>query len=145
MQDELERELERVKDKLARGQRKSSKGTGSLELLPVPENNISPHSLAGSRSSGGMLPGLGLSKAPSATASATSGDADAEDVCEICEQPGHDIFTCAALHGNSGPGERTSVLSTGSGTGAGAQELFCVDCESYGHAAADCPHSMDVF
>lgn len=52
-----------------------------------------------------------------------------EGVCEICERPGHDIFGC-------------DVLNKGADTRA---ELFCEDCESHGHIASDCPHSLDVF
>jgi CAP-Gly domain-containing linker protein 1 len=59
------------------------------------------------------------------------------DVCEICEQPGHDIFTCDLLRGSAAP--------TAGGRDAPPSELYCEDCENYGHVAVDCPHSMDVF
>ncbi|KAH9176435.1 hypothetical protein EDB89DRAFT_2112828 [Lactarius sanguifluus] len=59
------------------------------------------------------------------------------DVCEICEQPGHDIFTCDLLRGSAAPAP--------GGKDAVPSELFCEDCENYGHVAVDCPHSMDVF
>ncbi|KAJ7132877.1 hypothetical protein C8R43DRAFT_1023761 [Mycena crocata] len=104
-EDELEQELERTKDKLAR-QRKSSKG--STEVMDTRR------------------------RAASVTSSEMS---DTEGVCEICEKPGHDIFSCSLLGAGSpvdGP------------TSSGA-ELFCEDCESHGHVAADCPHSLDVF
>ena len=52
-------------------------------------------------------------------------------VCEICERPGHDIFSCSMLRDDAGMNSRTSI--------------FCEDCESPGHVAADCPHSLDVF
>ncbi len=61
----------------------------------------------------------------------------AGDVCEICEQPGHDIFTCDLLRGGAAP--------AAGGKDAPPSELYCEDCEHYGHVAADCPHSMDVF
>ena len=61
----------------------------------------------------------------------------AGDVCEICEQPGHDIFTCDLLRGGAAP-------ATG-GKDVPPSELYCEDCENYGHVAVDCPHSMDVF
>lgn len=61
----------------------------------------------------------------------------AGDVCEICEQPGHDIFTCDLLRGGAAP--------TAGGKDSPPSELYCEDCENYGHVAADCPHSMDVF
>lgn len=59
------------------------------------------------------------------------------DVCEICEQPGHDIFTCDLLRGDAAP--------MAGGKDVPPSELYCEDCENYGHVAADCPHSMDVF
>lgn len=59
----------------------------------------------------------------------------ATDVCEICERPGHDIFNCNLLK------EEVRVPSTGIDT----KKLFCQDCDSTGHATADCPHSLDVF
>lgn len=61
----------------------------------------------------------------------------AGDVCEICEQPGHDIFTCDLLRGGAAP--------AAGGKDAPPSELYCEDCENYGHVAVDCPHSMDVF
>lgn len=57
----------------------------------------------------------------------------AEAVCEICERPGHDIFNCDVLN----KGGTTAVVA--------GPELFCEDCESHGHVAEDCPHSLDVF
>lgn len=55
-------------------------------------------------------------------------------VCEICERPGHDIFSCNLL--------KAEVPNTKSGQ---LLDLFCADCESHGHAAQDCPHSLEVF
>ena len=63
--------------------------------------------------------------------------APTEAVCEICEQPGHDIFTCHLLKDEGGAAPAASR--------AGGDELWCDDCESHGHVAADCPHSLDVF
>lgn len=64
--------------------------------------------------------------------------------CEICEQPGHDIFSCPLLKDGS------SGVSSGEQKGAGAgapieTDLFCEDCEERGHLAANCPYSSDVF
>ncbi|KAJ7045398.1 hypothetical protein C8F04DRAFT_1388040 [Mycena alexandri] len=102
-EDELEEELERTKDKLAR-QRKSSKGSSE-----VSDTRRRPGSIASSEIS------------------------DTEGVCEICEKPGHDIFSCSLLAAGA-PDDAPS-----------SAELFCEDCESHGHVAADCPHSLDVF
>ncbi|KAJ6586802.1 hypothetical protein DFH09DRAFT_1141573 [Mycena vulgaris] len=104
-EDELEQELERTKDKLAR-QRKSSKG--SSEVVDTRRR---------------------------ADSMATSDVSDNEGVCEICEKPGHDIFSCSLLGAGA---------SSDGGTSSGA-ELFCEDCESHGHIATNCPHSLDVF
>ncbi|KAF8894885.1 hypothetical protein CPB84DRAFT_1837197 [Gymnopilus junonius] len=94
-QDELEQEIERLKDKLSR-QKKTSK--------PGNENVDSRHR-------------TDLEKS--------------EEVCEICERPGHDIFNCSLLKDDT--------------VRAGKDLVVCEDCESPGHVAADCPHSSDVF
>lgn len=113
-EDELEQELERTKEKLAR-QRKSSKGSAEV----VAERRR-PASVASSENS------------------------EQELVCEICERPGHDIFSCSLLQdGSSSPTDKREGARV-RGPPAGA-ELFCEDCESHGHLAAECPHSLDVF
>ncbi|KAJ7647445.1 hypothetical protein FB45DRAFT_893476 [Roridomyces roridus] len=103
-EDELEQELERAKDKLAR-QRKSSKGSNEVNDI-----RRRPASVASSQAS------------------------DSEGVCEICEQPGHDIFSCSLLSAGPAP------VDSGQ-----AKELYCEDCESRQHNTTDCPHSLDVF
>ncbi|KAI9437750.1 hypothetical protein H4582DRAFT_1957334 [Lactarius indigo] len=109
--DELEQEIEQLKEKLARSEKKSSKRANQAMSL------LSADSLDSlSDANQGTLTG---------------------DVCEICEQPGHDIFTCDLLRGSAAPAP--------GGKDAAPSELFCEDCENYGHVAADCPHSMDVF
>ncbi|KAG2351781.1 hypothetical protein BDR07DRAFT_1210480, partial [Suillus spraguei] len=65
-----------------------------------------------------------------------------EDVCEICERPGHDIFTCDLLRDDMPPSRDQNAVKKMNGD---SSDLFCVDCEGYGHLAADCPHSLDVF
>ena len=59
-------------------------------------------------------------------------------VCEICERPGHDIFNCDVLN-------KETPASLLHGKSKPSPDLFCEDCESHGHVAADCPHSLDVF
>ncbi|KAG7445442.1 uncharacterized protein BT62DRAFT_195052 [Guyanagaster necrorhizus] len=66
---------------------------------------------------------------------------DASVVCEICERPGHDIFSCDLLKGDA----PAPINGTGGSMNGGNKSLFCEDCESYGHLPVDCPHSMDVF
>ncbi|KAH9957889.1 hypothetical protein BC827DRAFT_1137068 [Russula dissimulans] len=110
-EDELEQEIEQLKEKLARVEKKSSRRGNQATGL----------------ASGDSFDSL------SDTNQATL----AGDVCEICEQPGHDIFTCDLLRGGA--------ASTAGGKDAPPSELYCEDCENYGHVAVDCPHSMDVF
>lgn len=111
-EDELEQEIEQLKEKLARIEKKTSK-RGNQATSLVSANSFD--SLAD-----------------------VSQGALAGDVCEICEQPGHDIFTCDLLRGGAAP-------TAGGGKDAPPSELYCEDCENYGHVAVDCPHSMDVF
>ncbi|KAG1839264.1 hypothetical protein F4604DRAFT_1885313 [Suillus subluteus] len=63
-------------------------------------------------------------------------------VCEICERPGHDIFTCDLLRDDTTPSRDQNAVKK---TNGDSSDLFCVDCEGHGHVAADCPHSLDVF
>ncbi|KAI8993927.1 hypothetical protein BD414DRAFT_457184 [Trametes punicea] len=117
-EDELEREIERLKDKLARSQKKSSK-------TDLPEDPMRrPASSASNLSST-----LGQS---------------GEEVCEICERPGHDIFTCDLLKEGAAPPRMSTRMSTTS-TQDDLSEVICEDCEERGHTSANCPHSLDVF
>ncbi|KAF7321415.1 hypothetical protein MKEN_00662000 [Mycena kentingensis (nom. inval.)] len=109
-EDELEQELERTKQKLAK-QRKSSKGSTE----PQPSTRKRSASVASETSDNG------------------------EPVCEICEQRGHEIFSCPLLSADSPKDAR------GPSAAGDPQELFCTDCEAHGHLADACPHSMDVF
>ena len=70
-----------------------------------------------------------------------SGD---EDVCEICERPGHDIFSCDLLK-DERPPSQDGHSSNNFLKKRPMDDLFCEDCEEHGHTAANCPHSMDVF
>ncbi|KAH9858881.1 hypothetical protein C2E23DRAFT_24393 [Lenzites betulinus] len=117
-EDELEREVERLKDKLSRQQRKSSKTDLPEDPMRRPASSAS-------------------------TLSSNLGQAG-EEVCEICERPGHDIFTCDLLKEDAAPPPMSSRLSTAS-TQDDMSEVVCEDCEERGHTAANCPHSLDVF
>ncbi|KAI0278516.1 hypothetical protein BGY98DRAFT_1096749 [Russula aff. rugulosa BPL654] len=110
-EDELEQEIEQLKEKLARIEKKTSKR-------------------------GNQATGLVSANSFDSLADVNQGVV-AGDVCEICEQPGHDIFTCDLLRGGAAP--------AAGGKDAPPSELYCEDCENYGHVAVDCPHSMDVF
>ncbi|KAH0827787.1 hypothetical protein J3R83DRAFT_3405 [Lanmaoa asiatica] len=114
--DELEQEVERLQEKLSRSKKSSKNGMEPADL--------------------------GQRRASSASTVMSSDDdlrsASREDVCEICERPGHDIFTCDLLKEDA-PASLARI-KLGSNL-----ELYCVDCEGYGHVASDCPHSLDVF
>ncbi|TCD63032.1 hypothetical protein EIP91_006068 [Steccherinum ochraceum] len=116
-EDELEREVERLQDKLARNQKKSSKTSSGL-----PDDSD-----------------RGSIKSVQRPASVQSDTIVSGEVCEICERPGHDIFNCDLLKN-----EGSSEAGGGSNSKA-SEELFCEDCEERGHTAAACPHSLDVF
>lgn len=113
-EDELEAEIDRLKEKLARSQKKLSKND-------LPEDPVRPASSA-------------------STLSSTVGHAG-EEVCEICERPGHDIFTCDLLKEGAPP---PSAITSSSRL-HDDEELICEDCEERGHTASNCPHSLDVF
>ncbi|GJJ06534.1 hypothetical protein Clacol_000726 [Clathrus columnatus] len=133
-EDELERELERYKDKLERAsQRKHSKTNGDPVI-----NNTSSAGVASGPPPTVPAPALGHQ-------SKLSIDRTSEgEICEICEQPGHDIFTCDLLKGDM-PSSNTRSSYTLSTTDSESSDLWCEDCETSGHTAADCPHSMEVF
>jgi hypothetical protein len=64
-------------------------------------------------------------------------------ICEICEMPGHDIFTCSLLEDPKGSSNGLSVAHQP--LNGDSNIMFCEDCDSHGHTASDCPHSLDVF
>ncbi|KIK85026.1 hypothetical protein PAXRUDRAFT_35431 [Paxillus rubicundulus Ve08.2h10] len=116
--DELEQEVERLQEKLSR----SKKSRNSIE--PGPEQR----------------------RASTVSTVMSSDDhlrsTSREDLCEICERPGHDIFTCDLLKGDA---PAVSSRGTLAPRKSDTSERYCVDCEGYGHVASDCPHSLDVF
>ncbi|KAH8118910.1 hypothetical protein DFH11DRAFT_1561792 [Phellopilus nigrolimitatus] len=137
-EDELESEVERLKQKVSKGRPSKS----STELS-VPDQ----HSHHSSSNSTSTINGSEHISATPANAMSTSRDPmpSESEVCEICERPGHDIFTCDLLKDGSEPTispASTSVPKNPKGTDS---DLFCEDCESHGHLAANCPHSLDVF
>jgi len=108
-EDELEQELERMKDKLAR-QKKPSKGaTDTLDVCHRGNSLVNPTNFA------------------------------SQQLCEICERPGHDIFSCDLLK-EEVPRNLKPAENSGD-----SLDQFCDDCESHGHAAPNCPHSLEVF
>ncbi|KAF7965387.1 hypothetical protein HWV62_44085, partial [Athelia sp. TMB] len=104
-EDELEQELEKAKEKLARAERKVGKSPGPRPRL----------------------------SASSGQTSSSASDIDSE-VCELCDQPGHDMFNCDGLPPLAPKSLREDPSS-----------LYCDDCDTHGHTTANCPHAMEVF
>ncbi|THH08437.1 hypothetical protein EW145_g2708 [Phellinidium pouzarii] len=132
-EDELEREIERLKQKIS----KSSRPSKSSTEPPATEHRPA-HSASNSTST---INGFSAdANIPTASLSTSSGT----ETCEICEQPGHDIFTCPLL--KDGPEANSSSMENArKSPKPETLDLFCEDCEGYGHLAANCPHSLDVF
>ncbi|KAF8993711.1 hypothetical protein BDQ17DRAFT_1312094 [Cyathus striatus] len=84
-EDELEQEIERLKEKITR-QKKSSKNSGEVNES---RQRLSTTSLSSTASS--------------------------ETVCEICERPGHDIFNCDLLKEDTPIGSTREKLTSSSG------------------------------
>lgn len=136
LQDELEREVEKYKEKAARASRKASKNSSESVLSMAP----SSHSAMSN----------GHTQSQSGASSTTVHVESDADACEVCAQPGHDIFTCPILRdekpvSHSGMGHTPSSSTATAKNSTAPSKLFCDDCENYGHVSADCPHSMDVF
>lgn len=133
-QDELEREIERLKQKVGKGGRSSKSGTD----VSAPDQRLRKSST----NSANTL--LSVDDDTNSLAS-TNDTVVLVDVCEICEKPGHDIFTCPLLKDDLPTGAGASNVTSRRSPNPSTFELFCVDCEGHGHLAADCPHSLDVF
>ncbi|KAL5528742.1 hypothetical protein ACEPAF_7879 [Sanghuangporus sanghuang] len=120
--DELEREIERLRQKSSKRPSKSS-----TETL----GNTEPRYHHSATSSTG-------------TVSLHVNGSSTKSMCEICEAPGHDIFSCPLL--KDGSTESAAPANGQRGGSAPVEtELYCEDCEGRGHVAADCPYSSDVF
>jgi CAP-Gly domain-containing linker protein 1 len=145
-EDELERELDSLRQaqrRAAKTVRKVSKGSSELDAVPEDRPATSP-------------PPPTKDAGHARTTSLLGGDSD---VCEICERPGHDIFSCDLLRESSSPtlmmSRITSADSPAPAQGAKAapppppapakEAKYCVDCDSDGHVAEECPYALDVF
>ncbi|KAL0062077.1 hypothetical protein AAF712_011077 [Marasmius tenuissimus] len=136
-EDELDQEVERLKEKVAKLERKVSKtSTGPETVVAQAEEHVRSASLT--------------STAPSHISTPSISSVTSIDVCEICEKPGHDIFTCDLLK-EDGPLSATSITSAAHKAINGDREeeeeldVWCEDCEGHGHTAENCPNSEDVF
>lgn len=112
--EDLERENEKLKSQLARLQKKTSRTTPVADFDALHDEPVNGQTLISKPTRNG------------------------EEVCEICERPGHDIFTCDLLK-DGGPVQNGAIGGESQG------DIFCEDCEERGHTAANCPHSLDVF
>lgn len=125
-EDELEREVSRLQERLAKSQKKSSKNG-------LPDD---------SRSSMPSMSSSASSRSQSVMSNTTSHSG--EDLCEICERPGHDIFSCDLLKDDR-PLAGGSISAHDFLKKSARDDLYCEDCEEHGHISADCPHSLDIF
>ncbi|KAJ3859230.1 hypothetical protein EV359DRAFT_68339 [Lentinula novae-zelandiae] len=156
-EDELEQEIERLNDKLrkanAKRSGKSSTGptNGDVSLnSPAHEPEPSSRHTNSSSISSASIKSNGLG-----TNSSSEGAAEEEPICEICEKPGHDIFSCDLLREDYGHRDSINLSSdnatshTVAGSGGGAVEedldVWCEECEGHGHRAEECPYAGDVF
>ena len=100
-QDDLEREIERLRGKLSRAESKKSSKTDGAEKEKEKEKKAPPPPIT------------------------TTAPPESDTICEICEQPGHDLFACPILKDDD-----NSVAKPN----ASDSKEYCEDCESYGHA-----------
>ena len=104
-QDDLEREIERLRGKLSRaGSRKSSKTDGAEKEKEKEKEKKAPP------------PPITTTAPPESEASNT--------ICEICEQPGHDLFACPILKDDDDSATKKNGLNS---------KEYCEDCDSYDH------------
>lgn len=118
------------------------------------------------KSGGGAAAATDLADAQPASSSPLE-----EPLCEICERPGHDIFSCDLLREDYGhvdgarrdndeddddtvsfkrnpnniPSSTSSALSVGAGEAEEELDVWCEECEGHGHRADECPYAGDVF
>ncbi|KAF9258302.1 hypothetical protein L218DRAFT_948467 [Marasmius fiardii PR-910] len=139
-EDELEQEVEHLKEKLAKHDRKKAAKSSTDPDAIDQSKQGSRHVSQTSSSSTSTLH----------TPIASQSSQDVAIVCEICEKPGHDIFNCDLLKEN-GPLSAKSITSAAHRAINGDRDteeeldLWCEDCEGHGHSAENCPNSEDVF
>jgi len=61
---------------------------------------------------------------PPITTTAPPESGASDTICEICEQPGHDLFACPILKDDDNPVAKPNASNS---------KEHCEDCESYGH------------
>ncbi|KIM30723.1 hypothetical protein M408DRAFT_328237 [Serendipita vermifera MAFF 305830] len=115
-EDDLEREVERLKDKVQRLQAKNA--SKSASAADAKSSSRSNHT-----------------RSSTVTQQTVAKEEPSALVCEICEQSGHDIFSCPLLKD-----DESAATTNGS-----SAEAYCVDCDTKGHSTAECPYAQDVF
>jgi CAP-Gly domain-containing linker protein 1 len=118
-EDDLERELEKCKQKLAQAQKPNSfsRLSGESMLSSTSARPSSTYSVSTERSVQQDDP-----------------DVDDDTICEVCGQKGHDILSCQLVFSDAPKAQSQKTA-----------EVWCEDCESRSHSTLDCPHSQDVF
>ena len=106
-EDDLEREVEKLKDKVQRLQAKNASKSGGSDSTAK----------ASSRSN--------HTRSSTVTQQTVAKEEPSSLVCEICEQSGHDIFSCPLLKD-----EETAPATNGSSV-----DVYCVDCDTKGHSS----------
>lgn len=106
-QDDLEREIERLRGKLSRAESKKSSKMDGAEKEKQQDREKGP------------LP-------PPITTTAPLESDGSAITCEICEQPGHDLFSCPILKDDDSSAAKPIASSP---------KEYCEDCESYGHTS----------
>ncbi|KAJ3772684.1 hypothetical protein FB446DRAFT_643080 [Lentinula raphanica] len=129
-EDELEQEIERLNEKLRKANAKRSGKSSTGPTTGDSSSNSSAH----------------------VDSSSSDGVGGGEPVCEICEKPGHDIFSCDLLredYGQQNPISSSSIGNNPSHTAAldsdESLDVWCEECEGHGHRAEECPYAGDVF
>ncbi|KAJ3821508.1 hypothetical protein F5880DRAFT_1485975 [Lentinula raphanica] len=129
-EDELEQEIERLNEKLRKANAKRSGKSSTGPTTGDSSSNSSAH----------------------VDSSSSDGVGGGEPVCEICEKPGHDIFSCDLLredYGQQNPISSSSIGNNPSHTAALDSDenldVWCEECEGHGHRAEECPYAGDVF
>ncbi|KAF8324452.1 uncharacterized protein EI90DRAFT_2977087 [Cantharellus anzutake] len=115
-EDDLEREIERLKEKLSRRTAKAS----SESVLSKPRETV------------------GASNPNGSTQKTLHENVNDDLTCEVCGERGHDLLTCHLVFDS--PRKSAAPSSTPQ-----PDESWCQDCESKGHNTETCPYSQDVF
>jgi CAP-Gly domain-containing linker protein 1 len=161
LQDELEQEIERLNEKLRKASSKrsgkSSSGPNAGDTSPAATAAPSPLKHNSSLSNGSAsLAQISKTNGTATVAAPAVANGD-EPVCEICEKPGHDIFSCDLLREDYGHHDASSDTKLDEHVadtlghdgeveeGEGELDIWCEECEGHGHRADQCPYAEDVF